>query len=288
MNWITGLRYFIAIIENQGFSSAADKLKISTANISKQFNWLEKQLGIKLLHRTTRKLELTDAGVRFLPQAKSILESLDDSILQLKKDKKEVTGEIRIASPLNFGHQFLYPLMQQFYEKYPGVSFDLRLVNGIFDLTDQGFDLGISAIERKDSRLYQHTLSCRKIGIYASPLYLKKYGKPKHPGELIHHQCFVNTCHQLDGKWKFKDNLEIKVNGYLKSDNNNILLNAAIEGKGIFYGITEPFAEKKLTLILADYATSLPIYLYIPMQSRQTHRIKLFMDLLIKSIPKRL
>jgi len=80
--------------------------------------------------------------------------------------------------------------------------------------------------------------------------------------------------------------LEIKVNGYLKSDNNQILLNAAIEGKGIFYGTTEPFAEKKLSLILADYATSLPIYLYIPMHCRQTCRIKLFTDLLIKNIPR--
>lgn len=288
MNWITGLRYFLAIIENQGFSSAAQKLNISTANMSKQFNWLEKQLGVKLLHRTTRQLQLTDAGVQFLPQAKDILESLDNSIQQLKKGKQEVAGEIRIAAPLIFGHKCLYPLMQKFYEKYPDVSFDLTLVNGIFDLTEEDFDLGISAVDRKDSRLYQHILTCKKVGVYASPLYLKKYGKPKHPGELIHHQCLLNTSYQLEGKWKFRDNLEIKVSGYLKSDNSNILLNAAIEGKGLIYGAAELFAEKKLTLILADYAASLPIYLYIPMRCRQTCRIKLFTDLLIKNIPKRL
>ncbi len=288
MNWITGLRYFSAIIENQGFSSAGQKLKVSTANISKQFNWLEKQLDVKLLHRTTRKLELTDAGTQFLPQAKAILESLDDSIRDLKKNKKEVSGEIRIAAPLIFGHKYLYPLMQKFYEKYPDVSFDLTLVNGIFNLTDEDFDLGISAVDRKDSRLYQHILSYKKMGVYASPQYLKKHGKLKHPGELIHHQCLINTSYQLDRKWKFTDNLEIKVSGYLKSDNSNILLNAAIEGKGIFYGALEPFAEKKLALILDDYATSLPIYLYIPMHSRPTCRIKLFADLLIKHIPKQL
>ncbi len=166
-NW-EGVSEFVAVAETNSFTGAANKLKTSVAQISRRVSALEERLAVKLLHRTTRKVSLTEAGQLYYQQCKHLVEGLELAELAVTQMQAEPKGLLKVTAPVTYGEMNLAPLLHQFIEKYPQVNLDLNLTNQKLDLIEQGVDVAIRLGRLQDSSLIAKRLSSRQLYVCAS------------------------------------------------------------------------------------------------------------------------
>ncbi|MEO0889101.1 MAG: LysR family transcriptional regulator, partial [Pseudomonadota bacterium] len=230
-NW-EGVSEFVAVAETNSFTGAANKLKTSVAQISRRVSALEERLAVKLLHRTTRKVSLTEAGQLYYQQCKHLVEGLELAELAVTQMQAEPKGLLKVTAPVTYGEMNLAPLLHQFIEKYPQVNLDLNLTNQKLDLIEQGVDVAIRLGRLQDSSLIAKRLSSRQLYVCASPAYLDRSGEPHTLSELSHHQCLVGTADY----WHFKEQKReksLRVSGRIKCNSGFALVDAAKRGLGL-------------------------------------------------------
>jgi len=181
---------------------AGEKLNKSKSAVSKRISQLEKDLGVRLLNRTTRCLSLTEAGEHYLHFARKAQEAAcegEDGVTQFQNNPK---GLLRISIPMSFGRLHLAPLIIAFLDSYPEIEMDVVMDDRIVDLVEGRFDLAIRAGDLQDSTLVSRRLAiCRSV-LCASPAYIKKWGLPANPTDLIKHNCLLYSHHR-GSEWTF-------------------------------------------------------------------------------------
>lgn len=236
---VTGMRVFIQAAALGSLSAAGRALAMSPAMATKHIDALESRLGVKLLHRSTRRLMLTDAGVDYLSASQRIIQELDEADADVMAQRVEAVGRLRINAPLSFGVRFIAPLLPAFSQQYPRVTVELGLSDAQQDLMQDGWDLVIRIGQLADSSLKARRLGDCPMRVCASPEYLARHGTPKRTAELSGHNCLSYTLspHQGQGNWVFGSarDVLIPVKGDLAANNGDALLTAALAGQGVIY-----------------------------------------------------
>ncbi|MGH8778648.1 LysR substrate-binding domain-containing protein [Paraburkholderia sp.] len=214
-------------------SAAGREFGLSAAVASARIAQLERLLGARLLHRTTRRISLTQDGEVFMTQAQTLLDTADAARASVGRGRAEPQGRLRVAMSSSFGRQHISPVIPEFLRHHPGVSVDLRITDQLVDLVDAGIDVAIRLGAMKDSSLVARRLATNRRVICCSPAYLAEHGTPRHPSDLAGHECIV-LSNQRD--WSFvtpAGTVGVRVSGRLDVDNGEVIRDALLAGFGI-------------------------------------------------------
>ncbi|MCX2840942.1 LysR family transcriptional regulator [Microbulbifer thermotolerans] len=231
LSW-EGVSEFVAVVEQGGFTAAAKRLSISTAQVSRQVSALEARLATKLLYRTTRRVTVTDLGQVYYRMCRQALDGLQEAELAVTSQQQVPRGKLRMTAPVAFGEKTLAPLINDFTIQYPELEVELFLTNQKLDLVAEGYDLAIRLGQLKDSTLMARRLASRTLYVCGARSYLATYGEPHSLSELERHNCLRGT---LD-YWRFEEDgraRDIRVAGSLHCNSGWVLLDAALKGIGL-------------------------------------------------------
>ena len=236
---LTSMRVFVRIAAAGSLSAAARHLGMSAGMVTKHVDALESQLGIKLLHRSTRHLSLTEAGSGYLEACQRILTEMDEADALASSQRITARGVLRMSAPLSFGSRFIAPLLPEFSRRHPEVQLELELSNSRVDLFEGGWDLAIRIGNLPDSRLQARKLGDCPTVICAAPTYLERRGTPRLAQDLSQHNCLAYSVPSIFGnkQWSLGKNgsLRVPIRGDLLTNNGDVLLAAALGGQGIIY-----------------------------------------------------
>ncbi len=236
---LTGMQVFARVAALGSLSAAARALGMSQTMAAKHVAALETRLGVKLLHRTTRRLTLTEAGREYLDSAERILAEIDDTEASIAAGAAEVRGTLRLNAPLSFGIREIAPILPELALIYPALSVDLGLNDRQVDLVEEGWDLVVRIGDLRRSALTVRRLAACHTVVCAAPAYLDRHGTPKTVADLARHNCLGYTLSQTHGaeSWQFGADRKTRVaiQGNLKANNGDALVLAAAGGQGIVY-----------------------------------------------------
>lgn len=228
---------FIAVFTLGSFSGAAREADLSVSAISRKLDALEQELGVRLFNRSSRSLTLTDKGIEFLPQAKSMLDTYKETKASLHDSELVTTGLLSITAPSAFGRRFIVPSAMTFMDKYPEITIDLDLSDDWVDLNLNRKDVAIRIGELSNSDLIGVKIAPMRRILCASPKYLESYGSPESPEDLLNHNCITLNSVSVPADWWNLDlkqyKKSMKVSGSFKSNDTEALLYTALAGKGI-------------------------------------------------------
>ncbi len=281
------LKLFVRIASTKNISKAGSELGLSPAVSSSHINKLEDGLGVKLLHRTTRKISLTEEGLVFLPHAEEAVAAINAARASVGVGSITPQGTLRVTAPASFGRMHIIPALSGFKEAYPELKIDLRLSDGIIDMVEGGFDVAIRNAALNDSSLVARKLSDDKRVICASPEYLRKYGEPLTPDELMNHQC-INLI-GID-VWHFETpqgRQNIKAPGSFRVDNGEAIRDLCVHGEGITISSNwcayKQLQSGELVEILKDFplTTDTAIWAVYPSSRLLAMKVRTFIDYLL-------
>ena len=289
MSEMDDLAAFAVLIEAGSFTLAAQQLGCSKGQLSKRISQLEAQFSVVLLHRTTRRLNLTAAGAALLPQAQALVIQVDRARQALARLKDDVAGTVRMTVPVSLGETFFDGLLLEFSRQYPQVQVEVDLSNNYRDLARDGFDLAVRSEVANDERLVAKPLLAWHEMTCASPAYLQQYGEPLTPADLVGHRCLLNSHYSGREEWLYHQQhelLRVRVDGTFASNHYNLLKKAALVGAGIArlpsYLLQEELADGRLRWLLREYQTrSMPMYLVHPYQGGLPRRTQVLADYLV-------
>jgi DNA-binding transcriptional LysR family regulator len=236
MDVLNAMKIFRAVAERGGFSAAAASLGLSKASVSKQVAALEDRLGARLFNRTTRKLSLTEVGQGYLDRASRILDDVAETEALVTRHHASPCGTLRINAPMSFGLMHLSPALCDFMARYPDLTVDLGLNDRRIDLIEEGVDAAVRIGVLDDSSLIARKLAPCRFAVCAAPDYWQTHGKPERPEDLGAHDCFVYTYGPHPFEWRFDGpdgRTAVRVEGTLRANNGQILLDAVRGGHGI-------------------------------------------------------
>lgn len=251
-----GVTEFVAVAELSSFTAAAGRLDTSVVQVSRKVSALEQRLNVKLLHRTTRNVRLTEAGQLYYDQCKQLVEGLEEAERTVTQMQQEPKGLLKVTAPVTFGEQHIAPLAHRFLQEYPQVRLDLNLTNRTLDLVENSIDVAIRLGRLKDSSLIAKRLGDRQLSVCASPAYLAEYGTPTSLEQLNQHQCLLGTLEY----WRFREQgveRSLRLNGRIRCNSGLALLDACKAGLGLAqlpdYYVTEALAQGELQEVLTDF-----------------------------------
>ncbi|WP_050463962.1 LysR family transcriptional regulator [Herbaspirillum autotrophicum] len=236
---ITGMQIFARSAATGSLSAAARQLDLSPAMAAKHVDALEQRLGVKLLHRSTRKLTLTEAGQQYLDACLKLLPELEEVEASIASQRVLAQGLLRLNTPLSFGVKYIAPLLKEFNRLHPLVTVDLGLNDRVVDLLEEGWDLTIRVGKLKDTGLVARKLADAEMIVCAAPEYWASHGSPATWADLSAHNCLSFTLSNISrpAEWRFGKNAEhsVKIQGSLRTNNGDALVAAAISGLGVLY-----------------------------------------------------
>ena len=284
---------FLEVARLQSFAKAAQNLGMSGPAASKQVMALEAELGVKLLHRTTRLVTLTDEGSLYYERARLAIEELKEAALQISDMRATLKGTLRVSVPLSFGHMHLLPVLSGFAKKYPDLRMEISLDDRRVDVMADGFDLVIRVGVMEDSGIISRHLANCPMLLVASPEYLKKNGKPASPQELKNHRMITFAYHGAAHEWRYRDKNgktgSVKTEGCFKANTAEMMLQSALDGNGIAllpnFSIAASLDAKKLVHILPAFETfpERKITALMPPNRYRAAKVKLLLDHLTES-----
>lgn len=230
------LTSFLAVVRAGSFVGAADATALSKAAVSRHVADLEEHLGVRLLHRTTRRLSLTDDGQRFHARALELVAALEELELETSSSGGEATGLLRVNAPLTFGNLHLAPLWPRFIASNPKVALDITLNDRVVDLVEEGYDIAIRITNRLDAQLVSRKLASTRMVLCASPGYLETHGVPSHPRDLARHRVFAYSYWATGDDWSFagpEGMVTVRVAPRIHTNSGDTCRIAALEGQGI-------------------------------------------------------
>ena len=278
----------MAVVEAGSFHRAAEQLEASTAAVSRRVSGLESALGVKLLNRTTRQIDLSEAGRQFYRDVQNILYSLEAAEERILTGRETVRGNLRVAAPLSFGIQRIAPILPGFMKRYPELRVQLQLEDRFTDLVSEGIDVAVRIGTLKDSSLVATHIDSIARVYCASPDYLLQHGEPRKPEELGGHNCLHYSLLSTREEWSFaggRAGKDIDISGSLSANNGEVLKEAAIQGLGITqlptFIAADALQDGRLKAILRRYCPQ-PLGLYAVRPSRQftPARVRLLIEFL--------
>lgn len=287
MDKLDAMRIFVRVAESGSFSAVAQQLNVARSAVTRQIAGLEALLGVKLLARTTRRLSLTSAGAAYLEKCRVILNLVEAAETGLADERASARGPIRMSVPLSFGIRHLSPLLLEFATQHPEVALDTEYSDLRSNLFEAGLDLTIRVTRRLEAGDVARRIGTSRMMAVASPDYLARHGKPRHPAELANHECLCYTGAATQ-KWDFLVDGQVQgfpVRGRLQANNGDVLLFAAASGFGITYSpgfvCADALAAGQVQTILTDFPIpELGIYAVLPGNRLVPHRVRVLVDFL--------
>jgi DNA-binding transcriptional LysR family regulator len=282
---------FHKVVEAGSFSQAATRVGLTNSVVSKHIAQLEEHLGVQLLFRTTRRLQLTEAGRLLYQHANDVEQSIESAVKAVTEVSSEPAGTLSLTVPTISGEHLITDIVTEFCQLYPKVNIELRLEDHMVDLVAEGVDLAIRTASLADSTLIARLLLQSKWVVSASPDYLEKYGAPKKPQDLINHNCLTYTYMETGSNvWLFKERgreYGLKVSGCITSNNQKALRNAAVTGYGVIYTpkllVYEDLQCGRLVEVLGEYSSKeLPVYIVYPYSKYLPEKTRVFIDFIAK------
>jgi len=286
MNHLESINTFIQVVERQSFTAAADYLNIAKSIVSKRIKDLESHLGVQLIHRTTRRIHLTQSGEYYYQRCQNILQELAETHQILAEQNTQLSGKIKIAAPLSFSLLHLQTVFNQFLQQNANIQLEIDYNDCEVNMIEEGFDLGIRIGELQDSTLIAKKLTTIKFVTLASPNYLDKKGQPKNLSELKHHDWLVYNNYPSGILWPYQQH-HLKDKIKVIANSGDSLLKLAVEGLGIIITPTfmayDEISKGKLIPILSDIPhQSLNAYIIYPSRRYQPQKIRSFVEYLLR------
>ena len=283
---------FSAVVDASSFVAAADSLGMSKAAVSRYVSELEQRLGVRLMHRTTRKLSLTPEGEVFLARCRDILASIESSEAEISTRSVTASGLLKVSVPVSFGIRHLAPLWSEFLSDHPQVTLDVQLADRVIDLVDEGFDLAVRIARLPDSSLISRQLASTRLVLCAAPSYLKRRGTPAHPSELAQHDVLGYSLMAMGDQWQFtgpEGPLSVKVRPRMWTNNGDSCVAAALQGSGIqlqpTFLIDDELASGQLVEILPEFrSVELGIYAVYPSRKFVLPKVRAMVEFLANEL----
>lgn len=277
-----GVSEFVAVAETESFTAAANRLGISTAQVSRQIAALEIRLSVRLFYRTTRKVSITDTGQIYYNHCRQVLDGLAEAERAITDLHQTPKGRLKLTAPVTYGENRIAPLVNDFVARYPELEINLTLSNQMLDLVAESYDLAIRLGELEDSTMIAKRLGGRTHYVCASPGYLAVHGVPHTLSELEQHNCLQGT---LD-YWRFQEKgktRHIRVHGNIRCNSGWSLVDAARKGIGIaqlpdYYVDAELQAGRLLPMLDAYRAPDDGIWAIYPQNRHLSPKVRLLLD----------
>lgn len=292
MDRLDAMRLFVRVAELGSFSAVAQQLGVARSVVTRQVAALESHLGAKLMARSTRRLMLTSAGTAYLEKCRVILNLVEAAETGVAEAQQTPRGSIRISVPLSFGLKRIAPLLLGFSKAYPEVALDMEFSDRRSHLIEEGLDLSIRITRRLGSNDVARRIGSSRLLVLASPEYLARHGEPRHPQELIHHECLGYTSGGSAQVWQFTVDGElttIPVRSRLHANNGEVLTEAAANGMGITlqpdFVADDYLRAGRVQAILTNFPVAeLGIYVMLPGNRQVPHRVRVLMDYLAEHL----
>jgi DNA-binding transcriptional LysR family regulator len=283
------LPIFIAVAELRSFTAAARRLRLSTSAASQAIARLETELGVTLLHRTTRSVNVTEAGARLLEEAAPALRAATDALANAKTERQGLSGSLRLNVPRIACRVGLPTVLAEYARRHPEVRVEVAVEDRQVDIVKEGFDAGIRARASIHKDMIEMRLTPPiRFAVVGSKRYFARHPKPKHPRDLVHHACL--GWRPLGGnseyRWEFSEkgrDLEVAVHGPLISNDTELLVACAERDLGLAF-VVESEARRELAAgavetALDDYATSVDgLFLYFPTSARGAPKLRALVE----------
>ena len=267
MELLNDMALFVEVVKAKGFRRAAEAVGIPNSTVSRRISSLEKAIGLRLLHRTTRRIELTEAGQIYFQRCKLIVDEAKLAHEQLGELLAQPSGVLRASLPVDFANIYLAPLIAEFAYRYPSISFDFDLTSRVVDLVSEPFDVAIRMGTPQNSNLYARKLANLACYLYASPRYLEKFGDPSHPSDLAQHEFLGFQTRKTSALILKKggESIEVSAGGRFQLNSVGLIRRLAMLDHGIALIpaeiASEDVTQGRLRRILPDYeGLSTPVY----------------------------
>ncbi len=291
MDSFSDLSFFTLLMKQGNMAATAQEMGVTPPSVSKRLAALEARLGVRLLHRTTRRISLTPEGETYLVEGARVLNELDALERTVAGAKAAPRGLVKVSATLGFGRRHIAPMLSKFARAYPDVEVQLHLADRAVNLVEQGFDAAIRLGELPDARLTARQLAPNQRMLCAAPSYLRKHGEPANPRELQQHRCiFLRESDEPFGTWHLRAGSRhetVKVRGPLSSNDGDCAMAWALDGHGILmrseWDAAPYLRSGRLRPILQTW--TLPpadIYLVFPTKAHLSAKTRAFVDFTLK------
>lgn len=277
---------FVAVAEEQSFAGGTRRLNMSPPAVTRAIAALEDRLGTKLLTRTTRYVRVTDAGQRYLEDARRIINEVDEADEAAAGINAEPRGQLAITAPVLFGKLFVLPGIVDYLQRYPDMEISAVFLDRIVNLLEEGFDVGIRIGELPDSSMKAIRVGSIRRVVCASPAYLAKHGAPEKPSDLANHLVVAASAVSPAIYWKFAEGQVVRVKPRLTVTSNDSAIAAVLLGMGVTrllsYQIASYQASGQLQTILSEFEPEpLPIHVIHRESRYASAKVRSFVDFIV-------
>jgi DNA-binding transcriptional LysR family regulator len=282
------MNVFVAVAEEEGFAAGARRLRMSPPAVSRAVAALEERLGIKLLNRTTRYVRATDAGHRYLEDARRVLAEADAADEAAAGVNADPRGRLAVTAPVLFGRMFVMPGILEYLERYPGTDVSAVFLDRVVNLLEEGLDVGVRIAELPDSSMRARLVGSVRVIVCASREYLRRQRAPKIPQDLLKHSIIASSAGSSAVDWRF-GNRTLRIQPRLTVTTNDAAIEAALGGFGITrllsYQVAPQLAAGELKIVLSDYEPApRPIHIVHREGRHASAKVGAFVDLMTERL----
>jgi len=288
MDKLSAMQVFRRVVESGSFSAVSREIHVSQSTVSKQITALEENLGTKLLSRSTRQVNTTDAGKRYYERCCQILDELAETESDIRKQQTSPSGMLRLNIPIAAGRMKILPCLWNFFNKYPDLKMDTLFDDNYVDLVKEGVDVAIRIGELSDSSLIAKKIGTIPRYLVASTDYIKKNGEPKTLDDLQQHNCLVYNLLTTRNEWHFVSKhgrQKVSVQGRFSSNSPDAIRQAVLQGQGIAvilgWLVEEDIKQGNMKVIMNNYTpTALDLNAVYPERRFMSAKVSLLLDYL--------
>ncbi len=282
------MQTFTAVVDAGSFVKAADVLGMSKAAMSRHVGDLETRLGVRLLHRTTRRLSLTGEGQVFYARSKELLADVDEAEAEITSRSGAASGLLRINAPFTFGILHLAPLWGVFRNQYPNVALDVTLSDRLVDLVEEGYDVAVRIATLPSSTLISKRLTSTRMVLCASPAYIALHGAPSHPADLARHAVIAYSYWSTKDEWHFDGPLgpaSVKTLPAIHTNSGDTCRVAALAHQGVImqpsFLVGDDLAAGTLVELMPQFrCMELGVYAVYPTRKHVSPKVRVLIDFL--------
>ena len=283
---------FVAVAEEEGFAAAARRLRMSPPAVTRAIACLEERLGVRLLTRTTRLVRTTDAGARYLDDARRILLEADEADEAAAGINARPRGNLAVTAPVLFGKIYVMPVITAYQTTYQETTVSALFIDRVVNLAEEGLDVGVRIGPLPDSSLRAIRVGQVRRVVCASPAYLKQHGSPKSPADLARHPIIAATSVSAGSEWAFtkgKEKIGVRLSPRILVNTNEGALEAAKSGFGltrlISYQVANELADGTLKTVLTEFEeASLPVHVIHREGRHGSAKVRSFVDLAVERL----
>jgi LysR family transcriptional regulator for bpeEF and oprC len=289
MNKLQAMEVFVQVVDTGSFTKAAEQMQLPKATVSTLVLALENALAVKLLHRTTRHVSVTSDGAVYYERCLRILGEVRDAEESLSRNRASPSGRLRIDVATGVANEIIIPALPDFFARYPDIVLEMGCGDRAVDLVEEGVDCAIRGGDLPDSNLIARRVGVLNFVTAATPAYLDRHGRPKHPNDLAKGHVCVNYFSSKTGKvheWDFTcgdEFVKVQLPGNLAVNDSTAYINAGVLGLGMIqmanYSTLDYIARGELELVLEDWSsTPLPIHVVYPQNRHLSAKVRVFVE----------